>query len=128
MLSVRTGPHLASGKLLFCTAACGRDAGLRRSIARHGGVRYIYYLENDQKQLVESTHTEIREERSFTLLEDVNCPAVLAEQCFVTNEADAARFGSEEGCKKAARIYYEAICEYFGTQPQSEQLAGLSLN
>ena len=94
----------------------------------HGGVRYIYYLENDQKQLVESTHTEIREERSFTLLEDVNCPAVLAEQCFVTNEADAARFGSEEGCKKAARIYYEAICEYFGTQPQSEQLAGLSLN
>ena len=94
----------------------------------HGGVRYIYYLENDQKQLVESTHTEIREERSFTLLEDVNCPAVLAEQCFVTNEADAARFGSEEGCKKAARIYYEVICEYFGTQPQSEQLAGLSLN
>ena len=94
----------------------------------HGGVRYIYYLENDQKQLVESTHTEIREERSFTLLEDVNCPAVLAEQCFVTNEADAARFGSEEGCKKAARIYYKAICEYFDTQPQSEQLAGLSLN
>ena len=88
----------------------------------------FYYLENDQKQLVESTHTEIREERSFTLLEDVNCPAVLAEQCFVTNEADAARFGSEEGCKKAARIYYEAICEYFGTQPQSDQLAGLSLN
>ena len=128
MLSVRTGPHLASGKLLFCTAACGRDAGRRRSIARARGVRYIYYLENDQKQLVESTHTEIREERSFTLLEDVNCPAVLAEQCFVTNEADAARFGSEEGCKKAARIYYEAICEYFGTQPQSEQLAGLSLN
>lgn len=77
---------------------------------------------------MESTHTEIREERSFTLLEDVNCPAVLAEQCFVTNEADATRFGSEEGCKKAARIYYEAICEYFGTQPQSEQLAGLSLN
>ena len=83
----------------------------------HGGVRYIYYLENDQKQLVESTHTEIREERSFTLLEDVNCPAVLAEQCFVTNEAAAARFGSEEGCKTVARAYYEAICAYFGTQP-----------
>lgn len=49
-----------------------------------GGIRYIYYLENDQKQLVESTHTEVRAERSFTLLEDVNCPVVLAEQCFVT--------------------------------------------
>lgn len=82
-----------------------------------GGIRYIYYLENDQKQLVESTHTEVRAERSFTLLEDVNCPAVLAEQCFVTSETDVAQFGSEEGCKKVARIYYEAICAYFGTQP-----------
>lgn len=52
------------------------------SLRGRGGVRYIYYLENDQKQLVESTHTEVRAERSFTLLEDVNCPAVLAEQCF----------------------------------------------
>ena len=48
------------------------------SLRGRGGVRYIYYLENDQKQLVESTHTEVRAERSFTLLEDVNCPAVLA--------------------------------------------------
>ena len=98
------------------------------SLRGRGGVRYIYYLENDQKQLVESTHTEVRAERSFTLLEDVNCPAVLAEQCFVTNEADVAQFGSEEGCKKTARVYYEAICAYFGTQPQAEQLAGFTLN
>lgn len=75
------------------------------SLRGRGGVRYIYYLENDQKQLVESTHTEVREERSFTLLEDVNCPAVLAEQCFVTSEADVALFGNEEGCKKVARVY-----------------------
>ena len=71
----------------------------------------------------------MRGERSFTLLEDVNCPAVLAEQCFVTSEEDVARFGSEDGCKAVARfgsedgckavarIYYEAICAYFGTQP-----------
>ena len=90
------------------------------SLRGRGGVRYIYYLENDQKQLVESTHTEVREERSFTLLEDVNCPAVLAEQCFVTSETDVAQFGSEDGCKKVARAYYEAICEYFGTQPLAE--------
>ena len=82
-----------------------------------GGIRYIYYLENDQKQLVESTYAGIRAERSFTLLEDVNCPAVLAEQCFVTSEEDVAQFGSEEGCQKVARIYYEAICRYFGTDP-----------
>ena len=82
-----------------------------------GGVRYIYYLENDQKQLVENTYTQVRPERSFTLLEDVDCPAVLAEQCFVTNTEDVKRFGSEEGCKAVARIYYEAICAYFGTEP-----------
>ena len=82
----------------------------------HGGIRYIYY-QGEVKQLVESTHTEVRDERSFTLLEDVNCPAVLAEQCFVTSEEDVAQFGSEEGCKTVARAYYEAICAYFGTQP-----------
>ena len=98
------------------------------SLRGGGGVRYIYYLENDQKQLVESTHTEVRAERSFTLLEDVNCPAVLAEQCFVTNAADVAQFGSEEGCKKTASVYYEAICAYFSTQPQEDQLAGFTLN
>lgn len=77
---------------------------------------YIYY-QGEAKQLVESTYTEVRGERSFTLLEDVNCPAVLAEQCFVTSEEDVARFGSEDGCKAVARIYYEAICAYFETQP-----------
>ena len=82
----------------------------------HGGIRYIYYR-GEVKQLVESTHTEVRDERSFTLLEDVNCPAVLTEQCFVTSEEDVAQFGNEEGCKTVARAYYEAICAYFGTQP-----------
>ena len=92
-----------------------QNAGAR--LRGRGGIRYIYYLENDQKQLVENTHTEVRAERSFTLLEDVNCPAVLAEQCFVTNADDVERFGSEQGCKRTARIYYEAICAYFGTEP-----------
>ena len=36
----------------------------------HGGIRYIYY-QGEAKQLVESTYTEVRGERSFTLLEDV---------------------------------------------------------
>lgn len=82
----------------------------------NSGIRYIYY-EGENKQLVESSHNEIRLERSFTILEDVNCPAVLAEQCFVTSEADVAQFGNAAGCSRVARIYYEAICAYFGTQP-----------
>ena len=103
----------------FALLASGMQAA-GASLRGRGGVRYIYYLENDQKQLVESTHTEVRAERSFTLLEDVDCPAVLAEQCFVTSAEDVERFGSEEGCRKVARIYYEAICAYFSTQPLPE--------
>lgn len=96
--------------------------GMRQAGAKlrgQGGIRYIYY-QGDTKQLVETSHTEVRTERSFTLLEDVDCPAVLAEQCFVTSEEDVAQFGSEEGCRKTARIYYEAICAYFGTEPLPE--------
>ena len=71
--------------------------------------------------MVESSHKEVRVERSFTILEDVNCPAVLAEQCFVTSDTDVARFGSEDGCKRTARAYYEAICAYFETTPLPEE-------
>ena len=101
----------------FARLMAGGMQSIGAKLRGRGGVRYIYYLENDQKQLVENTYTQVRPERSFTLLEDVDCPAVLAEQCFVTNTEDVKRFGSEEGCKAVARIYYEAICAYFGTKP-----------
>ena len=101
----------------FARLLAGGMQSIGAKLRGRGGVRYIYYLENDQKQLVENTYTQVRPERSFTLLEDVDCPAVLAEQCFVTNAKDVERFGSEEGCKDVARIYYEAICAYFGTEP-----------
>ena len=101
----------------FARLLAGRMQSVGAKLRGRGGVRYIYYLENDQKQLVENTYTQVRPERSFTLLEDVDCPAVLAEQCFVTNAEDVERFGSEDGCKAVARVYYEAICAYFGTKP-----------
>lgn len=101
----------------FARLLAGGMQSVGANLRGRGGVRYIYYLENDQKQLVENTYTQVRPERSFTLLEDVDCPAVLAEQCFVTNAEDVERFGSEDGCKTVARIYYEAICAYFGTKP-----------
>ena len=101
----------------FARLLAGGMQSIGAKLRGRGGVRYIYYLENDQKQLVENTYTQVRPERSFTLLEDVDCPAVLAEQCFVTNDEDVEHFGSEQGCKAVARIYYEAICAYFGTKP-----------
>lgn len=109
--------HQESYYLAKQLAASMQAAGA--SLRGRGGIRYIYYLGNT-KQLVESNHKEVRLERSFTILEDSDCPAVLAEQCFVTSEADVARFGSEEGCRRTARAYYEAICAYFATTPLPE--------
>lgn len=103
--------------LYFAKLLASGMQSIGASLRGYGGVRYIYYLENDQKQLVEIMHAEVRTERSFTVLEDIDCPAVLVEQCFVTNEEDVERFGSEQGCKTVARIYYEAICSYFETEP-----------
>lgn len=104
----------------FAKKLAGAMQAAEASLRGRGGIRYIYY-QGDVKQLVESNHKEVREERSFTILEDVNCPAVLAEQCFVTSEADVAQFGSEDGCKRTARAYYEAICAYFETTPLPEE-------
>ena len=46
------------------------------------------------------------------MLKNMDCPAVLVEQCFITNAADVEKFGTEEGCKTAAAAYYRAICRY----------------
>ena len=81
-----------------------------------GGVRYIYYQQG-QKVLAEANDLQIRDEETFTVLEQADCPAVLAEQCFVTNAGDVDRFGDTDGCQLAARVYYQAICAYFGTTP-----------
>ena len=86
------------------------------SLRGQHGVRYIYY-ENGQKVLTEENDLRVRQEETFTLLEQSTCPAVLAEQCFVTSAADVELFGDADGCQLAARVYYQAICAYFGTTP-----------
>ncbi len=85
------------------------------------GVRYIYYVGDDargyEKEVIEESDETVRTEQTFGLLEKTNCPAVLVEQCFVTSPSDVDGWGDEDGCRRAARLYYEAICEYFGTEP-----------
>ena len=87
----------------------------------NAGVRYIYYAGDDEsgyeKQVVEESDSTVYSEQTFGLLEKTDCPAVLVEQCFVTSEVDVAAWGTDDGCRRAARLYYEAICEYFGTEP-----------
>lgn len=81
------------------------------------GVRFAYY-NGKQKQIVDSTDDKPRTQKSFGIVERPNCPAVLVEQCFLTNDDDVAQWTGDAGCARAARIYYEAICAYFGTQPR----------
>lgn len=76
------------------------------------GVRFGYYDETGEKLLLDSTDTTVYPYDTFGILKHMECPAVLAEQCFVTNAADVQGFGTEEGCKKAAAAYYRAICRY----------------
>ena len=62
--------------------------------------------------LVDSSDTEGYDYDTFGMLKHMDCPAVLVEQCFITNAADVEAFGTEDGCKKAAAAYYRAICRY----------------
>ena len=70
--------------------------------------------------IAEASDTTVRSEVTFGVLEKTTCPAVLVEQCFLSDQADCNAWASETGCKNAARAYYEAICAYFGTEPIPE--------
>ena len=85
------------------------------------GVRFAYY-NGKQKQIVDSTDDKVRSLKSFGIVERPDCPAVLVEQCFLSNPDDVAQWTGETGCARAARIYYEAICAYFGTEPVAGNL------
>jgi N-acetylmuramoyl-L-alanine amidase len=83
-----------------------------------GGVRYLYYVGSDEtgwsKQVVEASDTTIRNEETFGLLEKSPCPAVLIEQCFLTNASDVSAWTGTAGCQRAAQVYYQALLAYFG--------------
>ncbi|MDD3428971.1 MAG: N-acetylmuramoyl-L-alanine amidase [Oscillospiraceae bacterium] len=97
-----------------CIAQKMGEAGHR--LRGETGIRFAYYS-GKRKRIVSSTDTKIRSDKSFGIVELPNCPAVLAEQCFLTNYDDVENWTGETGCARAARIYYEAICAYFGTTP-----------
>ena len=85
------------------------------------GVRFGYYNSSGEKVLVDSSDTEVYDFDTFGMLKNMDCPAVLVEQCFITNADDVAQFGTEEGCKKAAAAYYRAICRYLESLKTTEK-------
>ncbi len=101
-------------RFALCIAQRMGQAGHR--LRGGNGVRFAYYS-GKHKQIVDSTEDRPRTQKSFGIVERPDCPAVLAEQCFLTNYSDVEQWTGEAGCARAARVYYDAICAYFGTQP-----------
>ena len=102
------GDSVRFGQLL---AASFSEMGLRLRGAN--GVRYLYYDQNDNKQIYESTDTTVRWDPTFTVLSSCGCPAVLCEEGFITSPSDMALLSGDGGCQAAAQRYYDCICAYF---------------
>lgn len=103
--------------LRFAQCLTEEFGGFGQRLRGLDGVRYIYYGDNNEKLLYESNDTSVHDDPTFGILEYAACPAVLSEQCFITNSSDVDRLGDEDGCQQAAQLYYEAICRWFNLEP-----------
>lgn len=106
-----------SMRMAQCLAQAMGQAGHR--LRGETGIRFAYYS-GKRKRVIDSTDTKVRQDQSFGIVEKPHCPAVLVEQCFLSNWEDYENWGTPAGCLRAGRVYYEAVCAYFGTQPLPE--------
>ena len=116
------GRKYAEQSLQFANILAEKISAAGQKLRGQSGVRYTYYVGNEEtgydKIIAEASDTTVRADLSFGVVEKVSCPSVLAEQCFVTDAADVDAWGDDDGCRAAARVYYESICAYFNTAPQ----------
>ena len=80
----------------------------------------MYYQDSNTKFLREVSDSNVYSERSFAVVENPGCIAVLVEQCFISNQVDLDSFGTAAGCEIAAQCYYQAIVKYFAAWEQSQ--------
>lgn len=109
--------HENSMAFARCLTAKMQEAG--QTLRGENGIRFGYYVTENgttQKKLVDASDTTPYSDDTFGVLKGLNGAAVLVEQCFVTNAADVEAFGTEEGCQKAAEVYYQAILCYLGLE------------
>ena len=115
--------HSISYYFAVCIAEEMQKAG--NHLRGENGIRYAYYVTDEngktQKAIKEISDTTVYAQPSFGIVEKVTCPAVLVEQCFVTNQEDVTAFGSEQGCAISAEAYYKAICKYFGIETKTTE-------
>ena len=107
--------HEESLSFAACLASEMEAAGARlRGI---DGIRFGYYGADGKKILVESSDTSLYDYDTFGMLKNMDCAAVLVEQCFLTNESDVEKFATPQGCQRAAEAYYHAILQYLDAEP-----------
>ena len=96
----------------FAQLICNEISAAGGTLRGNGGIRYIYFDEKDNRIIKEKGDEAATGMSTFSILENAGCPAVLAEQCFVTSAADVDLFGDEDGVRLAAQCYYKAICAW----------------
>ncbi len=114
--AVPPGHEQHGESLAFARMVCSRMQAAGARIRGVDGVRYAYYR-GGAKMMKESEDTTVYSYPTFGVLQRAPCPAVLIEQCFISNAEDLAAWGDADGCTAAAYCYYQAICDYFGSQP-----------
>lgn len=96
----------------FAQLVCDEIAAAGGTLRGNGGIRYIYFDEDDNRIIREKGDETVTGMPTFSILEHAGCPALLVEQCFVTSATDVALFGDEDGVRLAAQCYYNAICAW----------------
>lgn len=87
------------------------------------GIFYCRYVTDDNGNDVQYTLTEYDESMTdyggstYGVINTEEYPGILIEQGYVNSQTDVDNWMSEEGMQAAAQIYYEALCDYFGTEP-----------
>lgn len=118
------GNPYAAQSYLLGQSVCGLFDNAGHTPQKGSGIFYCHYEMGRYGEYEKQIVAEADEAgcgytgQSFGVLESQQMPAVLVEQGYLTNAADADAWLSDEGCRAAAQIYYRAICSLFGTRPR----------
>lgn len=101
---------------IHCNAAANKDA--------HGTETFCYKFGGDSERLANCIQNQILKtlgtgdrgikEGNFAVLRDTNCPAVLVELAFISNEGEEKILASEQGKDDFARAIARGITDYVG--------------
>lgn len=105
--------------LRFARLAAQKIAKTGQQLRGQDGVRYLYFDAYDNRVVRESSDENQYSDPTFAILRTAGCPAVLMEQCFLTNQQDVSLMATETGARAAAQAYYEAICEWMESRPEN---------